>query len=103
LFQGPIAAGRLTLAEAHSSAAEALAKDRTGSSSQLWQGEAGETMSVLLAELMAEGDKVALEPVDYAPFYRSLLAGRVARPRRRAHPRLSIWGRSKPGCSSPTW
>src|SRR4029079_2705984 len=28
----------------------------------------------------------------YAPFYRSLLAGRVARPRRPAHPRLFIWG-----------
>ena len=47
---------------------------------------------MLLAELMAEGDRVALKPVDYAPFYRSLLAGRVARPRRPAHPRLFIWG-----------
>jgi double-strand break repair protein AddB len=92
LFKDPSPQAASHMAEAHSSAAEALAKDRTGSSSQLWQGEAGETMSVLLAELMAEGDKVALEPVDYAPFYRSLLAGRVARPRRRAHPRLSIWG-----------
>ena len=49
-------------------------------------------MSVLLAELMAEGERVALKPVDYAPFYRSLLAGRVARPRRPAHPSLFIWG-----------
>ena len=49
-------------------------------------------MSVLLAELIAEGGKVSLAAPDYAPFYRSLLAGRVARPRRPAHPRLFIWG-----------
>ena len=79
-------------AEAHGAAAEALAKDRAGSSSHLWQGTAGEAMSVLLAELIAEGGSVLLAPADYAPFYRSLLAGRVARPRRPAHPRLFIWG-----------
>ena len=55
-------------------------------------GMAGEAMSVLLAELIAEGGRVPLAPADYAPFYRSLLAGRVARPRRPAHPRLFIWG-----------
>ena len=49
-------------------------------------------MAVLLAELIAEGDRVTLNALDYAPFYRSLLAGRVARPRRPAHPRLFIWG-----------
>jgi ATP-dependent helicase/nuclease subunit B len=80
------------LAEAHGAATEALAKDRAGSSSHLWEGTAGEAMSVLLAELIAEGGRVLLAPADYAPFYRSLLAGRVARPRRRAHPRLFIWG-----------
>jgi ATP-dependent helicase/nuclease subunit B len=79
-------------AEAHGASAEALAKDRAGSSSHLWQGTAGEAMSVLLAELIAEGGRVLLAPADYAPFYRSLLAGRVARPRRPAHPRLFIWG-----------
>ena len=47
---------------------------------------------MLLAELIAEGGSVLLAPADYAPFYRSLLAGRVARPRRPAHPRLFIWG-----------
>ena len=92
LFQEPSPQTASRLAEAHSAAAEALAKDRIGSSSRLWRGEAGEAMSVLLAELIAEGDRVALKPVDYAPFYRSLLAGRVARPRRPAHPRLFIWG-----------
>jgi ATP-dependent helicase/nuclease subunit B len=88
--QSPQAVSRL--AEAHGAAAEALACDRTGSASHLWQGDAGEAMSVLLAELMAEGDRVALKPTDYPPFYRSLLTGRVARPRRPAHPRLFIWG-----------
>ena len=80
------------LTEAHGAAAEALAKDRAGSSSHLWQGTAGEAMSVLLAELIAEGGSVLLAPADYAPFYRSLLAGRVARPRQPTHPRLFIWG-----------
>ena len=80
------------LAEAHGATAEALAKDRAGSSSHLWQGIAGEAMSMLLAELIAEGGSVLLAPADYGPFYRSLLAGRVARPRRPAHPRLFIWG-----------
>jgi ATP-dependent helicase/nuclease subunit B len=79
-------------AEAHGASAEALAKDRAGSSSHLWQETAGEAMSVLLAELIAEGGSVLLAPADYAPFYRSLLAGRGARPRRPAHPRLFIWG-----------
>jgi ATP-dependent helicase/nuclease subunit B len=79
-------------AGAHVAAAEALASDSAGSSSHLWQGTAGEAMSVLLAELIAQGGKVQLAPADYAPFYRSLLAGRVARPRRPAHPRLFIWG-----------
>ncbi|MGH6825595.1 double-strand break repair protein AddB [Methyloceanibacter sp.] len=92
LFQDPSPHPASRVAEAHAAAAEALAKDRTDSSSHLWQGEAGEAMSVLLAELMAEGERVPLKLTDYAPFYRSLLAGRVARPRRPAHPRLFIWG-----------
>jgi len=52
VFQDPSPQAASRLAEAHGAAAEALAKDRTGSSSHLWQGEAGEAMSVLLAELM---------------------------------------------------
>ncbi len=92
LYHDPSPHAASRLAEAHGTVAEALARDRTGGSSHLWQGEAGEAMSVLLAELIAEGDRIALKAVDYAPFYRSLLAGRVARPRRPAHPRLFIWG-----------
>jgi double-strand break repair protein AddB len=92
LFANPTPHAATRLAEAHSAAAEALARDRAGSSSGLWQGSAGEALSVLLAELIAEGSKFALLAADYAPFYRSLLAGRVARPRGPAHPRLFIWG-----------
>ena len=92
LFQEQSPQSASCLAKAHAAAAEALASDRTRSSSHLWQGETGEAMSVLLAELMAEGEKVALKAIDYAPFYRSLLSGRVAHPRRPAHPRLFIWG-----------
>jgi ATP-dependent helicase/nuclease subunit B len=80
------------LAEAHSAAAEALARDSAGSSSGLWQGDAGEALSVLFAELIAAKPTPELNAKDYAPFYRSLVAGRVARPRAPAHPRLSIWG-----------
>ncbi len=80
------------LAEAHSAAAEALARDSAGSSSGLWQGDAGEALSVLFAELIAAKPTPELTAKDYAPFYRSLVAGRVARPRASAHPRLFIWG-----------
>lgn len=92
LFADTSAKTAARLAEAHGTAAEALAKDPAGCSSHLWKGTAGEAMSVLLAELISEGGGVLLAPPDYGPFYRSLLAGRVARPRRPAHPRLFIWG-----------
>ena len=86
----PCSAARL--AEAHAATAAALAADHAGSSSRLWQGDAGEAMSVLIAELIGERRTLMLAPADYAPFYRSLVAGRAARPRLPAHPRLFIWG-----------
>ena len=33
----------------------------------------------------------------------ALIGGAVVRPRYGRHPRLAIWGRSKRGCSRPTW
>ena len=81
-----------TLAEAHVVTAEALARDAKGSSSGLWQGDAGEALSVLLAELIGAGHGLTLAAADYPPFYRSLLAGQVVRPRGALHPRLFIWG-----------
>ncbi len=79
-------------AEAHAATGEALARDETGSPSRLWAGDAGEALSVLFAELIASGHDPKLAASDYPAFYRSLLAGRVARPRRPTHPRLFIWG-----------
>jgi double-strand break repair protein AddB len=83
-------AARLT--DAHAQTAEALACDRDGSSSSLWQGDAGEALSVLLAELIDAGRNLTMEAADYPPFYRTLLAGEVVRPAASLHPRLFIWG-----------
>jgi ATP-dependent helicase/nuclease subunit B len=80
------------LAEAHAATAEALARDASGSSSGLWQGDAGEALAVLLAELIDAGGGFALAAADYPPFYRNLFAGEVVRPRAALHPRLFIWG-----------
>ena len=65
---------------------------RDGSTSGLWQGDAGEALSVLLAELIDAGHGLSLTAADYPPFYRSLVAGEVVRPRAALHPRLFIWG-----------
>jgi len=89
---GPLPQPAARLAEAHAAVAEALACDAAGSSSALWQGEAGEALSVLLAELIDAGHGLALAASDYPPFYRSLVAGDVVRPRAGLHPRLFIWG-----------
>lgn len=80
------------LAEAHAAVAERLARDASGSSSPLWQGDAGEALSVLLAELIDAGHGLPLTVADYPPFYRSLVTGEVVRPRASLHPRLFIWG-----------
>ncbi len=80
------------LADAHAEAAEALARDRDGASSGLWQGDAGEALSVLLAELIDAGSGLTMEAADYPSFYRTLLAGEVVRPAASLHPRLFIWG-----------
>jgi ATP-dependent helicase/nuclease subunit B len=79
-------------AEAHAAVAEALARNAAGSSAALWQGDAGEALSVLLAELIEEGRAVTLKLDDYPEFYRSLVAGEAVRPLLGLHPRLFIWG-----------
>jgi double-strand break repair protein AddB len=78
------------LAAAHAAAAEALSREAEGS--DLWCGDAGEALTVLLAELIEEGVGLNMRARDYPSFYRSLLAGQVVRPRAPAHPRLFIWG-----------
>ncbi|MEG6508318.1 double-strand break repair protein AddB [Methyloligella sp. 2.7D] len=81
-----------SLAEAHIATAEALARDETGSADALWLGEGGESLSVLIGELMAHGTALMMSLDDYAPFYGSLVSGQSVRPQRGAHPRLFIWG-----------
>jgi double-strand break repair protein AddB len=80
------------LAEAHVEVAEALARDAAGLSSRLWQGDAGEALTSLLAELIGAREGLSLDAKSYPPFYRSLLRGEVVRPAYPAHPRLFIWG-----------
>lgn len=92
LFANKATHSAAALAKAHAASAEALARDKSGSSSGLWEGDAGEALSVLLAEVIDAGDGLGLSAADYAPFYRSLVAGEVVRPRISAHPRLFIWG-----------
>ena len=79
-------------ARAHAEVAEALARDDHGSPSALWQGDAGEALSVLLAELIDAGRRLTIGLADYPPLYRSLIADEVVRPRFPLHPRLFIWG-----------
>jgi double-strand break repair protein AddB len=92
LFKDRASREAAQFAKAHAEAAEALARNERGSSSELWQGDAREALSVLLAELMDAGRSPTIGAADYAPFYRSLIAGEVVRPRFPLHPRLAIWG-----------
>jgi double-strand break repair protein AddB len=92
IFASPGSHTAARLAEAHAVVAEALACDHGGSSSGLWQGDAGEVLTMLLAELIDKGKGLSMSAGDYPSFYRSLLAGQVVRPRILAHPRLFIWG-----------
>ena len=92
LFSQPSPHTAAQLAKAHVQTAEALARDAQGSSAALWQSEAGEALTVLLTELIDSGAALTMQSADYPPFYRSLLAGQVVRPRSAAHPRLFIWG-----------
>ncbi len=92
LFGNPAQHSTADLAKAHAATAERLARDAAGSSSGLWQGDAGEALSLLLSGLIGDGATLTMSARDYPAFYRSLLAGQEVRPRGPAHPRLFIWG-----------
>ncbi len=78
---------------AHVAAAEALAVDQRGSADELWKGEAGEALSLHLAELLsASGADLMVRATDYPALYRALVSEIAVRPRAPAHPRLAIWG-----------
>jgi ATP-dependent helicase/nuclease subunit B len=92
LFKDGTSRQAAEFAQAHAEVAEAIARDERGSSSALWQGDAGEALSVLLAELIDAGRNMSIGAADYPPFYRSLIVGEVVRRRFPLHPRLFIWG-----------
>jgi len=79
------------LAEAHAATAEALARDEK-KQIPLWQGDAGEALTLMLSRLIEDGGGLTMSARAYPAFYRTLLAGEVVRPRAPAHPRLFIWG-----------
>ncbi len=87
---GPHSVARL--AEAHSTTAERLARDETGSAAKFWAGDAGEALSLLFAKLIDEGSTIDIDAGEYPGFYRGLVSSEVVRPRRETHPRLFIWG-----------
>ncbi len=73
--------------------AEALARNHEGSFESLWQGEAGETLSIFLTNLLNDqipGPQIAAH--EYPQLYRGLIAGQALRDRTPVHPRLFIWG-----------
>ncbi len=82
-----------TFVAAHVAAAEALASDEHGSADELWRGEAGEALSLHLAELLSKsGAGLECRATDYPALYRALVSDIAVRPRAPAHPRLAIWG-----------
>jgi len=91
LFGAPSLHSAAALAEAHAATAEALARDEKREL-PLWQGDAGEALTLLLSRLIEDGGGLAMTARAYPAFYRNLLAGEVVRPRGPAHPRLFIWG-----------
>ncbi len=91
LFAAPSSHSTTELAEAHAATAEALARDEK-KQLPLWQGDAGEALTLLLSRLIEDGGGLTMTARAYPAFYRTLLAGEVVRPRAPAHPRLFIWG-----------
>jgi ATP-dependent helicase/nuclease subunit B len=81
-----------TFIRTHLQCAEALTSSGRGLS-LLWQGEEGEVLSDLFADLLGHAAEApALSPADYAALVTGELAARVVRPSREDHPRLAIMG-----------
>jgi len=80
--------------------AEKMARDEDGAL-PLWDGDAGEALSVFLSRLIAEGDGFPMKARSYPAFYRTLLQGQAVRPRGPAHPRLFIWGQLEARLQQP--
>lgn len=74
-------------------AAEAIASDAAGDSSNLWSGEAGEQLSQFFANLLeAADDGPLIATTDLRQVIMALLSQAVVRPRYGTHPRLQILG-----------
>ena len=82
------------LARTHAQAAEALAAtDTAAGETVLWKGETGAAAATLIAELIEQGDGIALsDAFHYADLFRDLAEARVVRPAYGRHPRLAILG-----------
>lgn len=79
------------MARAHVAAAEALARNETGS--ELWTKEEGEAASAFVADLLEAASTLGHADIDtYARAFAELASTRVLRPRFGRHPRLFIWG-----------
>jgi len=81
------------LVRAHVAAAEAVARTEQGEAGDLWRGEAGEALSVMLAQVLSgERPGPPIAAADYADVYRAFTAPLLVRETRGTHPRLFIWG-----------
>lgn len=100
LFASPSRHTASTLAEAHAAAAQALARDE-GGAMPLWDGDAGEALTLFLSRLIEDGGGLKIDARAYAAFYRNLLSGQAVRPRGPAHPRLAIWGQLEARLQQP--
>ena len=81
------------IARAHVAVAETLAQSQEGQEAALWQGEAGEALAAMFAELLAgsaKGPRIAAG--DYAEVYRAFVAPLLVRQARAEQGRLFIWG-----------
>ena len=77
----------------HVRTAEAITRNSDTTRTPLWQGEAGEVLSGLLAGLNEEAASCpALLPRDYALLIRRQMSAAAVRPRHIRHPRLAIYG-----------
>ena len=83
-----------SLVNRHIRFAEALATSvQAVGANRLWRGDDGEAAAAFLSELAAVGG--GFPPMGwahYGDFITGLMAGRVVRPQRQAHPRLTILG-----------
>jgi len=92
LFRAAAASSVAALGEALRRSLSPAATDDSGSDDELWQGEAGRALAVLLDGLVAEGEGLSLSPSEAPAFLATLMAGvAVTRPGG-ADRRIHIWG-----------